>query len=190
MKNILITITLLLITPIIDSCGLYCNCEANDLRYDYSSLIIYPLNEFPVPLNEQFKAEISADVELISMNKESTTVGSALMACSCVTYYYPLHMISEVEVITTPSYFNTQDSSSVINPIVEILYYDENYTEHIVNLGKNPSPQFSIANGPFLTARILERPFAADSAYSITFNITRSNGDIVSSTISDVTWVK
>ena len=180
----------MLITPIIDSCGLYCSCEVNDFIYDYSRIDIYSPTKLPVPLNEQFKAEVIADMEFISMSKESSVGRSALMACSCVTYYHPLHTISEVEVITTPSYFNAQDSSSVINPVVEILYYDDNFTEHIINLGENPSPQFSIADGPYFTARILERPFAADSAYSITFSITKSNGEIVSNTISDVTWVK
>jgi hypothetical protein len=80
----------------------------------------------PVAINEQFETEVLAVVNVISQYNESYISGSALMACSCVVNSYPLYTISNVEVTTEPSFFNSQDLSSVINSMVEVSYFDEN----------------------------------------------------------------
>ena len=129
----------------------------------------------PVAINEQFETEIIAVVDVTSQLNEKYISGSALMACSCITNFYPLYEISKVEVTAVPSFFDSPDPNTLINSIVEVSYFDES-EEHVVNLGVNQTPQFSIIDNPYFTARILERPFDVNSTYDITFRITKSNG--------------
>ena len=186
MKKVYLIFALLLLVPAFDSC-FGCNCDFPDLTYDYSELEFYQLSSSPVAINEQFETEVLADFNLISQLNEQSISGSALMACSCITNFYPLYNITQVEVSTVPAFFDSQDPSTLINSIVEVSYYTES-EEITLNLGENQQPQFSIMDNPFFTARILERPFDTSTTYDITFSITKSNGEIVESAISDVKW--
>lgn len=186
MKKVYLILVLLLLVPAFDSC-IGCNCDLSEVNYDYSSLDFYQLSSLPVANNEQFETEVLADFNVISQLNERYISGSALMACSCITNYYPLYEISKVEVSTVPSFFDSQDPSTVINSIVEVSYYTD--TEEVtVSLGDNQTPQFSIMGNPYFTARIIDRPFDVSSTYDITFRITKSNGEIVENTINDVKW--
>ena len=186
MKRVYLIFVLILIVPAFDSC-IRCNCGPSDVNYDYSSLDFYQLSSLPVANNEHFVTEVIAVIDVTSQNQESNISGSALMACSCVINFYPYFEISKVEVTTVPSFFDSPNPSTFINSIVEVSYYNE--TEEVtVNLGDNQTPQFSIMDNPYFTARIIDRPFDESSIYNITFRITKSNGEIVESTISDVKW--
>ena len=186
MKKVYLILVFLLLVPAFDSC-IGCNCDLIEVSYDYSSLEFYQLSSKPVATNEKFETEVLAIPDVTSQHNERYISGSALMACSCITNFYPLYEISKVEVTTVPSFFDSQNPNSLINSIVEISYFDES-DEFVINLGDNQTPQFSIFENPYFTARILERPFDASLAYDIAFSITKSNGEVVTSTISNVKW--
>ena len=72
------------------------------MNFEYSGLDFYQLSSMPVAINEQFETEIIVVVDVTSQINEKYISRSALMACSCITNFYPLYEISKVEVTAVP----------------------------------------------------------------------------------------